>query len=64
MNDRIGMLQNANSTLQKRNKYNYSLKAHAILTMLSEDEVRGNNVKSINELNNNIARQQEFNPKK
>lgn len=64
MNDRIGMLQNANYTLQKGNKYNYSLKAHAILTMLSEDEVRGNNVKSINELNNNIARQQDFNPKK
>lgn len=64
MNDRIGMLQNAKSTLDKDNQYNYSLKAHAILTMLSEDEVRGNNVKSINELNNNIAMQQNFNQKK
>lgn len=64
MNDRIGMLQNAKSTLDKDNQYNYSLKAHAILTMLSEDEVRGNNVKSIKDLNENIARQQKFNQKK
>ena len=58
MDNRLDMLRSAKYTLDQDEKYNYSLKAHAILTMLSEDEMRGNNVKSINELNNNIARQQ------